>query len=45
MKLTTILILLIFRGELIKEGRLLERGAYVENLMFWRGAYKRVGAH
>ena len=26
-------------GCLLEKGRLLERGAYFENLTFWRGAY------
>ena len=30
-------------GGVIGEGHLLQRGAYFENLTFWRGAYWRGG--
>ena len=32
-------------GVLIREGHLLEKGTYFENLTFWRGAYWRMGAY
>ena len=40
-KRTTGPILLILRGALIGEGRLLERSAYFKNLTFWSGALQR----
>ena len=34
---TNVVIFFFWGGALIREGRLLERGAYFENLTFWRG--------
>ena len=36
---------LLILGGAIREGRLLERGTYFENLYFLRGTYLRKGTH